>query len=290
MLGARVLETESHEERVVRAETSFGTLTSRWTLGPDGDWWQVEYPVKSAQDLAAALEVVKARSYTLDTTGLEPTLAQVGDDGIVALELPRRPYSDLLHEFLGWGEGLMLLSNPIVQEMLDVLDRELQRLIEQVAGLPGAVVLSPDNLDGQYISPKMFAKHLAPSYEQTVSALQPRGKVLVVHVGGPIRHLVQPLAKVGVHGLEGISSAPQSNASLAEAREIAGPNLTLWGGIAQDYLQDAHDWEIFEDSVRQAALEARADSRMILGIADRVPVNAQIARLEALPKLVRALS
>lgn len=287
LVGAEAQETRTSDERVLRAETSVGTLVARWTQGPDGDWWQVEYPVKGIKDLPAALELVRSRSYVFDTAGLEQAISKVGDDGIVALELPRRPYSDLLHDFLGWSEGLMLLSEPTVQEMLDTLESRLQHLVEQIAELPGAVVLSPDNLDGQYISPRMFAKHLAPSYQRTVSSLQRRGKFLVIHVGGPIRHLIKPLAEAGVHGLEGISGAPQSNASLAEARELAGPTLTLWGGIAQDYLHDAHDWQVFEDAVRQGIQEASQDSRMMLGIADRVPVNAEMERLEALPSLIQ---
>jgi hypothetical protein len=284
---ALVHHAQSGDERIVQAETPLGTLVARWTLGPDGDWWQVEYPVKSAKDLPAALELVKARSYSLDPTGLREALEQVGEDGIVALELPRRPYSDLLHEFLGWAEGLMLLGDPVVQEMLDILESRLRHVVAQIAQLPGTVVLSPDNLDGQYISPRMFARHLAPSYQNTVSTLQPHDKVVVVHIGGPIRHLVKPLAEAGVHGLEGISGPPQSNTSLAEARQLAGPDLTLWGGIAQDYLQNAHDWGSFETAVHLAVQEAREDGRMILGIADRVPVNAELDRLEALPELVR---
>jgi hypothetical protein len=38
--------------------------------------------------------------------------------------------------------------------------------------------------------------------------------------------------------------------------------------------------------VRLAAQEAAQDGRMILGIADRVPVNAELDRLEALPELI----
>lgn len=284
--GVEVHETESNQERIIHVETSRGNLQASWIVGPDGDWWQIEYPVKTAQDLPAALELVTARSYVLEATSLEQTIAQVAEDGVVALELPRRPYSDLLHAFVGWSEGLVLLGEPVIQEMLALLEYNLQQLVEQIAELPGAVVLSPDNLDGQYISPKMFARHLAPSYQQTVSSLRRRSKLLVVHVGGPVRHLVKLLAEAGVQGLEGISGPPQSNASLTDARELAGPNLTLWGGIAQDYLQDAHDWSSFERAARQATQEARQDSRIILGVADRVPANAELDRLEALPDLI----
>jgi hypothetical protein len=284
--GVEVLTTERSGERVVRTETAAGTLQARWNLGPDGDWWQVEYPVKTREDLAAALEVAKARSYVLDPSPLIEPRAQVGDNGIVALELPRRPLSDLLHEFLGWSEGLMLLGDVTVEEIAGILDDKLQHLVRALGQIPGEIALSPDNLDGQFISPRMFKRHLAGGYQQTARLLGEQGRRLVVHVGGPIRHLVAPLSEAGVDGIEGIAGPPQSNASLAEARELAGPNLTLWGGIAQDVLVGTYEEELFAGAVKQAVRDASGDGRVILGVADRVPVNADLERLKALPTLI----
>ena len=288
--GVEIMVAEREGERVVRSITSAGELVARWTVGPDGDWWQTEYPVKNAGDLPAALEVVKARSYRLDPASLVHLEADVGDDGVLALEIPRRPYSDLLHEFLGWSEGLMLLSESAVHEMLAVLEDKLQAVVREVAQLAGDLVFSPDNLDGQYISPRMFKKDLSASYLRTAEVLRDHGKRLVVHVGGPIRHLVAPLAEAGVAGIEGIAGPPQSNATLTEAREIAGEGLALWGGIPQDFLIDSHEWASFEDAVKRAVQEARGDGRMILGVADRVPVDAGLERLQDLPRLVEAFS
>jgi hypothetical protein len=284
--GVEILTTEQEGERIIRSETAAGTLEARWILGPDGDWWQTEYPVKGDQELAVALELVEARSYVLDTTGLSWSTTMVGEDGILALEIPRRPYSDLLHEFLGWGDGLLLLGTPIAQEMMAVLEAKLQALVVEVARLPGDLVFSPDNLDGQFISRRMFEKRLLDSYKQTVDTLHAEGKRILVHAGGPIRHLLALLAEAGVDGIEGIAPPPQGNTSLAEARELAGPEMTLWGGIAQDYLPGTHEVEAFEAAVRQAVQEAKGDRRVILGVADRVPVNAELSRLAAIPGLI----
>jgi hypothetical protein len=289
--GVEIVTTEGDGERVIRSHTSAGTLVARWMLGPDGDWWQTEYPVKRKEDLAAVLEIAKARSYILDTPAWGRWEGLVGDDGVLALEIPRRPYSDLLHEFLGWSEGLLFLREPAVQEINDALEAKLQPLVEQVSRLPGELVLSPDNLDGQFISPRAFQKYLAESYRRTTKVLQQSGKRLVVHIGGPIRHLLAPLAEAGVDGLEGIAGPPQSDLSLAEARQAAGPGLTLWGGIPQDFTLDTHERERLEEAVKQAVQDARGDARMILGVADRVPVNADLGRLRAIPALIeQALS
>ena len=278
--------TERDGERVTRWETTAGTLTARWTIGPDGDWWQAEHLVKGEADLPAAVALARARSYVLDPSELISLQAEVGEEGVVALEIPRRPYSDLLHDYLGWGEGLFMLAEPAVGEILAALEAALEPLVEQVAYLSGSIVYSLDNLDGQYISPRAFAQHLAPSYARSAEAVHAQGKRLLVHAGGPIRHLLAPLAEAGVDGVEGVAGPPQSDATLAEARALAGPDFTLWGGIPQDVLMAAADEGAFEAAVRQAAREAEGDPRMILGVADRVPVDADVERLQAIASLI----
>ncbi|MBD3306007.1 hypothetical protein GF339_06465, partial [candidate division KSB3 bacterium] len=196
-------------------------------------------------------------------------------------------YSDLLHNFLGWGEGLMLVNEPQVKEILAILEERFQTLIEELISLPVQIFLAPDNLDGQFISPRTFKKALAPGYRQTTDILHQHGTHLIVHVGGPIKHLLPHLADAGVDGIEGISGPPQSDASLAEARDLVGPDQTLWGGIPQDVLLPTHDEKAFESTVKRAIQEAQADTRMMLGIADRVPPNADLKRLETIPKLIQ---
>ncbi len=224
---------ESDQERIIRHETPYGILTTRFTRGPDGDWWLTEYPVKSNDDLDAARALIEARTYTPDETGLAALREVVGEDGVIALELPMRPYSDVLHAFLGWSEGLMLFAGdgrPALLEMLAVLEEKAQTLVEQVAALPGDLLLAPDNLDGQYISPRIFRDLFAGSYRRSAESAHRYGKPLVVHVGGPIRKILPLLTEAGVDGVEGIAGPPQSDATLAEARQLAGPGLPSGAG------------------------------------------------------------
>jgi hypothetical protein len=128
----------------------------------------------------------------------------------------------------------------------------------------------------------MFKRHLAASYGETVANLAAHDKPLIVHVGGPVRRLLLPLAGAGVSAVEGIAGPPQSDATLPQAREAAGPGLTLWGGIPQDLLLPAHERPVFEAAVKEAMAHVREDPRSLLGVADRVPVEAEIDRLEAI--------
>ena len=164
--------------------------------------------------------------------------------------------------------------------------QKLQGFVNSLADEPNPIVYSPDNLDGQFISPRIFQDHLAGSYRQTAETLHQQGKRLVVHIGGPIRRLLSSLADTGVDGLEGIAGSPQSDAGLADARNLVGQACTLWGGVSQDYLMETRDRETFDLALAEVVEEATGDPRTIVGIADCVPVNADLERLLALPDLI----
>lgn len=289
--GVEVRVEESAGERAITQVTSAGTLVGRWSLMPDGEWWQTEYPVKSVDELPAALALIEAREYVLEPVEAARLAAEVGDAGVIALEIPRRPYSEALHTLLGWSEGLTLLigeGRETILELLAILEEKVWACVREVAALPGDLAFAPDNLDGQFVPAPIFREHMAPAYRAAADELHRAGKRLVVHAGGPIRRLLPLLAEAGVDGVEGVAGPPQGDASLAEARQVAGPGLTLWGGIPQDFLLPTHDLSSFEAAVVLASGEAAADSRAILGVADRVPERAEVGRLRAVAGLLRS--
>jgi hypothetical protein len=288
--GVDTITTETGGTRTTETRTAQGTLTARWSLGPDGNWWQTEYPVKTTADLDLALAAAEARTYTIDAARLAAVHAAVGDDGLVAVEVPTRPYIDLLYDLVGMSEGFMLLMEdpPAARQLVAVLEGKLQGFAHELTQLPGDLYYSPDNLDGQFVYPAVFADWLAASYETSTSIWAATARPLVVHAGGPVGQLLRPLAAAGVSGVEGIAPPPQSDASLKQARALAGPDLTLWGGIAQDFLLNTGSEADFEAAVAAAADEANQDPRSLLGVADRVPVDAVPTRLEALCR--RAIS
>lgn len=288
--GIEVTREESEARRVIRYHTRRGVLSELWELGPDRDWWQKEYPVKDEDDLDAAEEIVKAMRYRLKAS--LPAEADA-DSGIVdAVQIPRTPYSNMLHSLLGWTEGLMLMMGPEEErltEMLAVMEEKRNELIQKLAGdLPHSIFVAPDNLDGQFISPAVFENHLEASYRSVCQQLHQRGRYLMVHIGGISRHLLPLLAGCGIDILSGISGPPQSDAELSAAREATGPDITLWGGIPQDYVMPMHDLSVLIKSVEEAKAFAEIDGRTIIGVADHVPVDAEFSRLKQISDLVNS--
>lgn len=289
--GVDIIEELSGNEKLIRYKTPERELTERWELARDGDWWQIEYPIKSIDDLSAARTLVQSRQYELDPDIISNLSRETIKNHVIVLELPMQPYADLLHNFLGWGEGLMLLmgqGKAPLTEMMALMEEKRMAILEKIAALPCDIALAADNLDGQYISPPVFKTHLQESYEKTAEMFHNQGKKLMVHLGGPGRHLFPLLAQAGVDGVQGVSGPPQSNATLQDARDVSGPHFTLWGGIPQDLLIPTHTESELMAPLQEAIAHVRQDNRMILGIADRVPVDCDFQRLKTVIKRIAA--
>jgi hypothetical protein len=283
--GIDYSETRNSSSRTRTWKTPEGSLTANWTLGPDGDWWQTEYPVKEASDLALVARIIQSMRYELRAELPEGDIDDV-------IELPMRPYSDLLHSFLGWTEGLMIAmeEEELIAGLINLMEDKYAQLVQELLRFPAGTFLAPDNLDANFISPGIFSTHMAAGYRRTAEALHVKGRTLTVHLGGNARPLLTPLATCGVDCLEGICGPPQGDASLAEARCLVGTETLLWGGLAQDYLLPSCTEEVFRSAVSTALVEVQADGRAILGVADRVPPDAVFTRIEYLAGLVQGNS
>jgi hypothetical protein len=280
-IGIDVIREKSENRRVINYHTKSRVLSEIWSLGPDGDWWQTEYPVKDEADLDAAEEIVKSMQYR-EKPGTPPEINS--NPGIVdVIQLPKTPYSDMLHTVLGWSDGLMLMmaEEDRLVELLEIMEEKRNALVRDLAvRFSRSIFLAPDNLDGQFISPAVFRSRLESSYQKTCETLHQNTSYLWVHIGGVSKHLLPLLAGSGIDGLAGISGPPQSDATLAEARTATGPNITLWGGIPQDYVMPQHDPAVLLESIEQVKAFAETDNRAIVGIADHVPADAEFSRLK----------
>jgi hypothetical protein len=289
--GIDVTREKSETQRIIKYHTKSRVLSEIWSLGPDGDWWQTEYPVKDEDDLDAAEEIVNAMQYRLKPSN--PAEDASNPCVIDVIQLPKTPYSDMLHTMLGWSDGLMLMmaEEDRLTEMLEVMEAKRDELIKKLAAdFSHSIFLAPDNLDGQFISPASFGNHLEASYQKACATLHQHSKFLMVHIGGISKHLLPLLAGSSIDGLAGISGPPQSDATLPDARKAAGSAITLWGGIPQDYVMPMVDLSLLIESIEAAKAFAENDNRTIIGISDHVPVEAEFSRLQEISSQINGSS
>jgi hypothetical protein len=284
--------SENQEERITRYQFHDNTLIARWTKGPDGDWWQTEYPVKQAGDLDVIKAYLNGRIFNVETDELTALLDQTGNDGIVVPQLPSRVFSWLMLEILGWSEGLYVLmdAEDTVREIVNLGESQVQSftriLVEKLHSKGCPIYLSPDNLDSMFISPGYFDDYLNAGYQKAAGICHENDSFLLVHGGGPLGGLLERISQCGIDSIAGISGPPQGDTLIDIARRKAGKRMVMWGGIPQDYLMESDSSGDFEEKTRDIIEACRKDGKSIIGIADHVPLEADMSRLKKIVDFV----
>ena len=279
-------------KRVTQYKYGERTLRAVWTKGPDGDWWQTEYPVKTVDDLEVIKAYVEGRTFKMQTGELSSMLDKTGEDGIVAPQLPPRAFSWLMLELLGWSEGLMVLMDgeKEIGELVTLADSQIRdftrTMADQLRKEGVRIYLSPDNLDGMFVSPGYFEQYLAGGYQAVSRILHDQDSFLMVHGGGPLGRILEQIGQSGIDCMAGVCGPPQGDTLLEDARNKVGDSTILWGGIPQDYLIEITPNEDFERNTREIVRSYSGDALSITGIADHVSIDTDISRLKRTVEII----
>lgn len=289
-----ISHTEEKEEMITRYQFKDTTLTAKWKKGPDGDWWQTEYPVKKAEDLDVLRVYLEGRTFKVEMDELSDMLDETGNDGIVAPMLPSRAFSWMMLEMIGWREILIMLlaQEETIRELVNLAEKQIQAftriLLEKLQSKGCKIYLSPDNLDGMFVTPKYFDEYLTKGYEETTKICHEHNSFLIVHGGGPLETILENISNCRIDCIAGISGPPQGNTPIETARLKAGEKIVMWGGIPQDYLLDLAVYENYREKFVDIINFCKKDGRSIIGIADHVPLDTDISRLKQIVDLINA--
>jgi MtaA/CmuA family methyltransferase len=145
------------------------------------------------------------------------------------------------HSALGWVEGPLAEYGDlrgVEDAMLDLIDEpqvftEAGEIIIQnaiafaVAQIKaGADMIGIGDSAASLISPAMYAELVLPLEQKLIAAIHEAGAAAKLHVCGDISNIVQHMAKSGTDIIDVDWMVP-----LAEARELAGPKITLCGNF-----------------------------------------------------------
>lgn len=107
------------------------------------------------------------------------------------------------------------------------------RYIEKVrahGGLDGFALCSDYCLnDGPFMSPRQFAKFVAPFLKQVVKNQRDAGFYVIKHTDGNIMPILDQLVDANPHALHSID--PQAGVDLAEVKRLVGDKVALCGNV-----------------------------------------------------------
>ncbi len=169
------------------------------------------------------------------------------------------------HSVLGWVEGPLAEYGDlrgVENAMLDLIDRPdlfikageiivrnaITFAVAQIEA--GADMIGVGDSATSLIAPDMYAELILPLQQKLIAAIHQAGAAVKLHVCGNIKNIVQHIAKSGTDIIDVDWMVP-----LEQARELAGPEITLCGNFNPTGVLFEGSPEDVSDAARQC-LEA----------------------------------
>jgi hypothetical protein len=176
---------------------------------------------------------------TVDAQGYERSVADIGEDGLVAswaveiaspMNLVQRYILDTVDFFYLYMDdypALASLCESVAHYYEQVLAIYVESDVEFVAW--GA------NYDDTITYPPFFEKEISPWLKRAAGALHDQGKVMISHTDGENRRLMDLIKESGIDAAESICPHPQTKLHFHEYYEAWSDRMTLIGGIPTDF-------------------------------------------------------
>jgi hypothetical protein len=175
-----------------------------------------------------------------------------------------------------------------VEDTLAVIDHANDGAFECVVRGEPELLHFCDNLDSGN-SASYWDRYLAPYYRRRLEQLHAAGKFAVVHLDGMVRGLLPRLAASGFDGVEAITPQPVGDVAIEELRSVAGNARTvLWGGIPGAMFVGPWTADDVRAQTRRFLDALGPGGRLVVGSADQIPPDGDIARCRAVAGTIEA--
>jgi hypothetical protein len=241
-------------------------------------------PVERPEDLEAVVQVFEHLEVIPTPAAYAAFRARIGEHGLALANGPiaASPVHLFLHDLMEMESFIFLyVDEPatlhrFAERLVPFFEAALQALLECEA----EVVWWGANYDQHVTWPTFFRDEIAGWLRSTGDRLRANGKLLASHADGENDRLLPLFPDCRLDVAESVCPEPMTHNSLAELRRGMGRTTTIWGGIPSISLLD--------DSMSEAQFAAYLDrvfadlgtgERLILGVSDNVPPDANLDRL-----------
>jgi len=253
---------QTKHERVSTFRTPLGELrrVEKWDIASQS-FHPVEFPIKSAEDIAVMTAFYADEDWELDQDKLteqKADIAALGETAVTACTIGQSP---LMH-WVEWDAGILnahlLLADqePAVSALFATLSASLLKKTRLVADQAvGDLYYYIENTSTSLISPWQYIKHCQGFITAVGEILGSRGKRFALHMCGTLYDLLPTLADVPAVAFEAYSSPPVGNTRYIDGKTtcpnkclIGGTNATLWMQSPQEIVQEIeHDLSVLPD-------------------------------------------
>ena len=251
------------------------------------------YAIESPRDLEAMAIVFDHLRIEPNPEGYAAFCAHAGEQGLAVARGPvgASPLHLMLHELMPMDRFFYLYSDhrPRMIELARHMEPLFEAMLATLCDSEAEVVFWGANFDRDITSPRFFEREMMPWLQRASGQLHAADKLMLCHTDGENSRLLPLYRQSGFDIAESVCPAPMTELTLTQIREALGPGIALWGGIPSvTLLDDAMDDDAFEAYLDTLFAGLGRGERLVLGVTDNVPPDANWSRLLAIGERIRA--
>jgi len=301
-LGYACVWTETQENVSVSSDTEGHVTTTRWST-PVGEvsgrtqylpatfsGAPIEWPVKSPADLRVLRYIADATQRTPTYEAYEQHKLIAGDQGHPTVLPPRSPVSQMLAQWTGATNLSYLLADAQAETelTLEALGRSADSAYDAILGCDAPWFELPDNLTGEVVT-RLFERYQFDYYVRRVEQAHAAGKRIGTHLDGTMRGIMPLLVQTGLDFIESITPKPTGDVAVEDLRDLAGPDIILFGGMPGAMFAPPFTAADIRRQVELIVEHHWPHGRFILGAADQVPPNGDMDLVRLVGELCEEL-
>ena len=280
-------ETEPHDYIITEYRTPVGTMRQIQRRTEYGtSLYNVEYYLKDLKDIEVYKYVLRERKYLWKRLRYSWGMKRYGDNLPLRVQLPRSPLMWLMVGTMGFQRTVIMLwrHRKEMEELIRLLEEEFEKMLEVCQGKAIIELSFGDNMHQDMCSPPYFKKYIIPFYQQLMPKIHAMEVYTTSHWDGFVKQLLPLVKETGLDGLECVTPLPQGDVTLEEMKE-GMEGMFLRDGIPAVLFCPWIDLATLEEHVRK--LLKLFYPRLILGVSDLLPANAEIERIRFVNKIVQ---
>jgi hypothetical protein len=289
--NVHVTEQWEDETRLRRTwETPVGRLTDVMHF----DKWRVsrhyaEYKLKKPEDFEVLEYIFQDEEWYWDQQVYKQDLKRVGERGSPQFYFRRSPISGLFIDHMGFENAIyMMYDNPeLIQHYVKFATAADNAIYKILAQSPIHILNFGENIDASIFSPPIWKEFLVPYYRKRVEQLHAAGKFVHIHMDGTLKSLLPHMQDCPWDAIEAPTPTPQGDVTLQQIKAAMGDLILLDGIPAILFLPKLYPVDALLECAKQVI--ELFYPRLILGVSDELPPDADIERVRLIGKLVQKL-
>jgi len=234
--------------------------------------WRMEMMFKSPKDYDAVEFMIRDRRYSPNYEPFLKAQEQSGGKVFFKSSIPGSPLHTIMYSIMGletfsieWAE-----RRERVIALHETMTENQRETYSIVAKSPAKVIQSGGNYAPEVLGKERFVDYVLPHWEEITGILHEGGKLVGCHLDANNKLWAKEVGDSGLDWIEAFTPAPDTDLTVAEAREMWPGKVLFINFPSSVHLEKA---SVIEETTKQILKEAAPGDRFIVGITENVPEN-----------------